>query len=173
MQIATVSTPESSARSQIDGRSFEDARLLVKRPDPSSAKKILIGYTPAPKDIPYYTCVLEMLADGWELLGPPQCEQLEVDGHTRTQWGWWLQRACPNTPLPPSLQDLNPQSGDRGLILEIIHTLDQRVLQARADGFPQGRAIEQAQSAALRRLLERADDFLGWQAHDARVGRPE
>jgi len=95
MQIANVSTSAASVRSEIDGRSFEDATLLVKRPDPANTGKILISYTPGPKGIPYYTCILEMLADGWELLGPPQREEWEVDEVLRTQWGWWLQRRCP------------------------------------------------------------------------------
>lgn len=95
MQVANVSTSASDVRSEIDGWSFEDANLLVRRPDPSNPRKIFIGYTPEPKDIPYYTCVLEMLADGWELLGPPQREEWEANGTPHTQWGWWLQRRCP------------------------------------------------------------------------------
>ena len=67
---------------------------------------------------------------------------------------------------------LNPQLHDRDLIIEVIHDLDRRVMQAEQDGFPQGRNIEREQSAALRRLLERADDYLGWQTRDARAGRP-
>lgn len=66
-----------------------------------------------------------------------------------------------STELPPCGSDHDPQPLDRGLILEIIHDLDRRVLQAQADGSPQDRDIERAQSAALRRLLERADTFLG------------
>ena len=59
------------------------------------------------------------------------------------------------TPTDPLL---NPQPHDRDLILEVIHDLNCRAIE---------------QSAALRRLLERADDFLGWHVRDARVGRPE
>ena len=58
------------------------------------------------------------------------------------------------TPTDPRL---NPQPHDRNLILKVIHDLDHRDIE---------------QSAALRRLLERADDFLGWHVRDARVGRP-
>lgn len=65
--------------------------------------------------------------------------------------------------LPGVSTDVNPQPNDRDLILEVIHDLDRRVLQAQADGYPQGRDIERRQSAALRGLLERADDHLGWQ----------
>jgi predicted RNase H-like HicB family nuclease len=74
--------------------------------------------------------------------------------------------ACASSATP------NPQSNDRDLILEVIHDMDRRVLQAEADGNPQGRELERQQSAALRRLLERADDFLGWHVRDARIGRP-
>ena len=83
-------------------------------------------------------------------------------------------------PYPGSLADIsatptdgvpNPQPDDRDLILEVIHDLDRRVLQAQADGNPHGRDIEREQSEALRRLLKRADDFLGWRAPAARVGR--
>lgn len=59
-----------------------------------------------------------------------------------------------------------PQPGDRDLIMAIIHDLDRRVLQSERDGNPQGRDPERQQSAALQRLLERADDYLGWQARD-------
>ena len=76
------------------------------------------------------------------------------------------------TPAPLDTPTANPQPGDRDLVLEVIHDLDRRVLQARADGYPQGRDIEREQSAALRRLLERADDYLGWHVRDARIGRP-
>jgi hypothetical protein len=33
-----------------------------------------------------------MLADGWELLGPPERETWETDGKQHEQWSWWLQR---------------------------------------------------------------------------------
>ena len=97
MQIASVSTNAASLRSEIDGWGFEDANLLVRRSHPSCEGKLFIGYTPSPKDIPHYTCILEMLADGWELLGPPQHETWTVndqDDNTKQheQWTWWLQR---------------------------------------------------------------------------------
>lgn len=93
MQVASVSTTAATLRSEIDGWSFEDASLLVKRSHASDPGKIFIGYTPSPKDIPYYTSVLEMLADGWELLGPPARETWETDdGKQHEQWSWWLQR---------------------------------------------------------------------------------
>jgi hypothetical protein len=93
IQIASVSTLGGTVRSAIDGWTFEDASLLVKRSHASDPHKIFIGYTPSPKDIPLYTCVLEMLADGWELLGAPQKESWENDdGKLCEQWSWWLQR---------------------------------------------------------------------------------
>jgi hypothetical protein len=92
-QVASVSTSAATVRSEIDGWSFEDAGLLVKRVHASSPHKIFIGYTPSPKDIPSYTCILEMLADGWKLLGPPQKESWTTgDGAPCEQWAWWLQR---------------------------------------------------------------------------------
>lgn len=94
IQVASVSTNTATVRSEIDGWSFEDASLLVKRSHSSNEGKLFIGYTPSPKDIPHYTCVLEMLADGWELLGPPQKESWTNDetGKSCEQWCWWLQR---------------------------------------------------------------------------------
>jgi hypothetical protein len=99
MQVATVSTSRPSLRSDIDGWGFEDASLLVRRPDPSNPGKIFIGYTPSPKDIPHYGCVLEMLADGWELLGPPEHQIWTNEDDTESgekkqheQWNWWLSR---------------------------------------------------------------------------------
>ena len=92
MQVASVSTNGPTVRSEIDGWSFEDASLLVRKSHSSDPHKIFIGYTPAPKDIPLYTSVLEMLADGWELLGPPERETWETDGKQHEQWSWGLQR---------------------------------------------------------------------------------
>lgn len=92
MQIANVSTNGRTVRSEIDGWTFEDARLLVKRAHASNPGKIFIGYTPSPKNIPHYTSILEMLADGWELLAPPAHETWENEGKTHEQWNWWLQR---------------------------------------------------------------------------------
>ena len=92
MQVACVSTDGPTVRSEIDGWTFEDARLFVKKAHASDPNKILIGYTPSPKDIPHYTTVLEMLADGWKLLAPPAHEKCESDGKQHEQWNWWLQR---------------------------------------------------------------------------------
>lgn len=95
MQIASVSTSGPTVRSEIFGWTFEDASLLVKKSSKSDPGKIFIGYTPSPKDIPHYTTVLEMLADGWELLGRPERETWEADGKQHEHWDWWLHRKVP------------------------------------------------------------------------------
>ena len=92
IQVASVSTSSPTVRNEIDGWTFEDASLLVKRSHDSNPGKIFIGYTPSPKDIPHYTSILEMLADGWELLGPPERETWTADDKQHEQWSWWLQR---------------------------------------------------------------------------------
>ena len=100
-QVASVSTNSPNVRSEIDGWTFEDASLLVKKTLSSRPDKIFIGYTPSPKDIPLYGCILEMLADGWELLGPPQKEiWLTEDGAQHEQWSWWLQRTSQSKGTP-------------------------------------------------------------------------
>ena len=97
IQIASVSTSAGTVRSEIDGWTFEDSSLLVKRAHDSNPHKLFIGYTPSPKNIPHYTTILEMLADDWELLGPPQRENWTTDDDDQPpmkheQWCWWLQR---------------------------------------------------------------------------------
>jgi hypothetical protein len=94
MQIASVSTDDGTLRSEIGGWSYEDSSLLVRKSRPSEPYKIFIGYTPSPRanDIPRYTCVLEMLADGWELLGQPLREEYKVEDTEHVQYVWWLQR---------------------------------------------------------------------------------
>lgn len=94
MQVASVTTCHGTVRSEIEGWTFEDASLLVRRSLPSKESgKLFIGHTPSPKNIPFYGCVLEMLADSWKLLGPPQQESwTTADGKTVEQWCWWLQR---------------------------------------------------------------------------------
>jgi hypothetical protein len=99
MQVASVSTSRPTVRSEIDSWTFEDASMLVRRSSPSNPDKIFIGHTPSPKDIPYYGCVLEMLADGWELLSPPDREEWKTDdGTLHEQWSWWLQRKRKEAP---------------------------------------------------------------------------
>jgi hypothetical protein len=92
-QIASVSTNGQSLRSHIEGWSFEDSDLLVKKFQRSDDLNIFIGYTPSPTNIPYYGTVLEMLADGWLMLGPPIDERWTTEeGLKIDQWGWWLTR---------------------------------------------------------------------------------
>lgn len=90
MQIASVVTSDVTLRSEIVGWTYEDSKLFVKRCHPSiDSARVFIGYTPEPHDIPAYSCILEMLANGWELLGPPQ----QNPGGPGETWGtWWLQR---------------------------------------------------------------------------------
>jgi len=93
MQVAAVSTEHASVRSTIDGWTFEDASLFVPKTHPSSQHTIFIGYTPAPKHIPTYGTILEMLADGWKLLGPPTQQSLELaNGDPHVSYEWWLTR---------------------------------------------------------------------------------
>lgn len=87
-QIANVSTARPSVRSEIDGWIYEDSDLLVDRRDTSG--KLEIEYTPSPRNL-HHTCVLEMIADGWKLLGPPiDASWANVNGVKIPQWKWWL-----------------------------------------------------------------------------------
>lgn len=90
-QIASVSTSGPTLRSEIVGWSFEDSDMLVRRSTPDRPGRIFIGFTPAPLDIPLYGTVLEMLADGWDLLGPPTDESwTNEEGNEIQQYEWWL-----------------------------------------------------------------------------------
>jgi len=94
MQIAKVWTSREDLRCSIDGWTFEDSSLFVRKAAPHGVNpnKIFIGYTPSP-NLPSYGTVLEMLADGWTLLGPPGAMVMKgnpnilVDGYH-----WWLTR---------------------------------------------------------------------------------
>lgn len=92
-QIASVCTNAPTVRAQIDGWSFEDSDLLVRKEDDRRPGHIFIGFTPSPGGISLYDTVLEMLADGWDLLGPPTDESwTNEDGKKIEQWDWWLTR---------------------------------------------------------------------------------
>lgn len=92
-QVAFVSTERQTIRSDIVGWGYEDSDLLVRKALPREPWKIFIGYTPAPKDIPDYGTVMEMLADGWKLLGPPtEAGWVTEDGKKIESWDWWLTR---------------------------------------------------------------------------------
>lgn len=85
MQLAHLATNGPSVRSEIDGWTFEDSSLLIEGKP--------IGLTPGPKHIPHYTNIMEMLADGWVLLGPPTKEAWKNDCNEEiSQWAWWLTR---------------------------------------------------------------------------------
>lgn len=95
MQVASVCTTTNNLRSEIDGWTYEDSSLLVRKKAPGlehvSWAPLFIGYTPSPKLIPHYYCILEMLSEGWRLLGPP----------ARTDWtnvNGMLIRLTPNEP---------------------------------------------------------------------------
>lgn len=90
-QVAYVATDRPSMRAQIHGWTFEDSDLLVRKDDPSRPGRIFIGYTPSPRL--HYDTVLEMLADGWELLGPPtNASWTNEEGKQIDDWDWWLTR---------------------------------------------------------------------------------
>lgn len=90
MQVASVTTDEATLRSEIGGWTYEDSALFQNK---EWRGGLFIGYTPSPKNIPQYKCILHMLADKWKLLGPPTREEFKNnDGETIVQYGWWLTR---------------------------------------------------------------------------------
>ncbi len=92
-QVASVCTNRPTLRAKIEGWGFEDSDLLVRKADPDRPGHIHIGSTPSPNGIPHYGTVLEMLADGWDLLGPPvDTSWTNEDGEKVDQWDWWLTR---------------------------------------------------------------------------------
>ncbi|HEY6021478.1 MAG TPA: hypothetical protein VIY48_16720 [Candidatus Paceibacterota bacterium] len=86
MHIASVITRNEDLRSEIEGYTHEDSSLLVRR-SYKDEPGIFIGYTPG-ANFGQYKCVLEMLADGWKLLGPPS-KEAHFMGYG---WCWWLTR---------------------------------------------------------------------------------
>lgn len=78
MKVMVVSTYEADLRAEIWGWKEEDSSLYVPNKP--------IGMTPAPKYSAPGT-VLQALAEGWRLLGPPQIEGHYNEG---TAWDWWL-----------------------------------------------------------------------------------
>jgi hypothetical protein len=97
MQIASVCTATGGLRSEIEAWSYEDSSLLVHKKLPGkehvSWPSLFIGYTPSPKMIPRYYCILEMLGEGWKLLGPPtRPDWTKEDGEKFEWWDWWLTR---------------------------------------------------------------------------------
>jgi hypothetical protein len=99
VQVASVTTAKPNLRAEIDGWSYEDSSLLVRKKLQNQVydwPPYFIGHTPG-ADIPRYYCILEMLNEGWRLLGPPQEEKWAVDGAGADlfQYVWWLTRECP------------------------------------------------------------------------------
>jgi hypothetical protein len=81
-QVAYISTKRPDLRSEITGWTYEDSDLLVWK---AREGRFFIGFTPSPKDIPNYSCILQMLNGGWKLLGPPVKDEWN-------EWDWWLTR---------------------------------------------------------------------------------
>jgi hypothetical protein len=76
MKVLILETEQPNLRSEVLGWGEENSGLFVRnRP---------IGLTPGPKITYSPKTVLEALADGWKLLGPPQVE------NKRTLYTWWL-----------------------------------------------------------------------------------
>jgi hypothetical protein len=81
--VANVQTDGHSMRSKIDGTGMEDPRLFVRGKP--------IGLTPSPRCCYLGATVLEMLADGWRLLGPPRDTSFTTEeGKRWEQSEWWL-----------------------------------------------------------------------------------
>jgi len=75
-----MSTSRPGLRDEVWGWTCEDPSLFVRGK--------MIGYTPSAKFYHSYKTVLEALADGWKLLGPPQ----EIPNDAEPAWDWWLVR---------------------------------------------------------------------------------
>ena len=74
MIIVAVSTKQDNLRAEIFGWTYEDSDLFI----PGEP----IGYTPGYRGRQSHKTVLEMIADGYKLLGPPQ--------KIGAEWDWWL-----------------------------------------------------------------------------------
>ncbi len=97
MQVASITTTGPSLRAEIEAWTFEDSALFVDRVHESTAPRVHIGYTPSPK-VPCYGTVLEMLANGWQMLAPPTQQESYTSSETGRlvpQWSWWLTRGAP------------------------------------------------------------------------------
>lgn len=95
MKILVVSTSSPSMRAEIWGWGYEDSDLYV--PDQP------IGFTPSPEmglkalDNPskewHPKTILEALANGWKLLGPPQLENARpAYADEDESWAWWMSK---------------------------------------------------------------------------------
>lgn len=79
MKVLIVETGGGTLRSKIHGWGEEDSDLFVHGQP--------IGLTPGPKPRACPETVLEALADGWKLLGPPTAID---DVVIEDAWEWWL-----------------------------------------------------------------------------------
>lgn len=78
-KILLLMTTHSDLRSEVQGWNCEDSSLYVKDKP--------IGMTPSPTSF-FYKSVLEAMADGWRLMGPPVrslINEVEV-------YDWWLEK---------------------------------------------------------------------------------
>jgi len=78
MKVLVVSTSSPSMRAGIWGWDEENSDLYVRNKP--------IGFSPSGSSYSPNT-ILEALADGWKLLGPPQVEKAAK--HVEF-WTWWL-----------------------------------------------------------------------------------
>jgi hypothetical protein len=97
MKVLVVNTSSPSMRAEIWGWGGEDSDLYVPNkpigmtPGPESHLGLRQLDNPSPRWNP--KTVLEALADGWKLLGPPQLENLrKAYEDTEESWAWWLVR---------------------------------------------------------------------------------
>lgn len=78
MKVLIIETEGGSLRSKAIGWGEEDSDMFA----PGKP----IGLTPGPIPRSCPETVLEALADGWRLLGPPT----RFESDTRDDWKWWL-----------------------------------------------------------------------------------
>ncbi len=85
--VLSMGTTSPDLRSEVESWGSEDPRLYVHGKP--------IGLTPGTYKSPdcprHYKTVLEAMADGWKLLGPPSSAPIvNSDGETFPQYDWWL-----------------------------------------------------------------------------------
>jgi hypothetical protein len=81
-KVLIMNTDVPSLRDEVWGWGSEDSSLF----NPRKPIGFTLGYS-----IPSYKTVLEALADGWKLLGPPQLENIRpAYKEAEESWAWWL-----------------------------------------------------------------------------------
>jgi len=71
------------------------AETLTDEVDGTALASFVHGRTGDSWRLPFYGTILEMLADGWAMLGPPIDESwTNEDGKRFTQYGRWLTRTA-------------------------------------------------------------------------------